>query len=214
MHTPIYRFDIVQGSQEWLDIRAGKVTSSVAPSLFTKPRDKTQPFGAAAMEHAMRLAIERISGKPSPQAQFFSHATNRGNTLEPRAREHYELQKFTKVREVGFVDCGKFGDSPDGLVGDKGLVEIKCYTDPKNIMKAALGKNKDHDLQIKWHLYCCNDKDYCDFDAFYPELPKQSVIKTYYPDSIQNRLFDLELARFEAVIEEFIYKYENSELVN
>lgn len=216
MAEPKIYWDIVQGTDDWTNVRTGKITSSVAIGLFAKPRDKTQPFGAAAMENAMRLAIERISGKPSPQRQFYSHATNRGNTLEPKAREYYELQRFAKVKEIGFIDCGNYGTSPDGVAyidGKMVLLEIKSYTDPKKIMKAALGTNKDHDLQIKWHLFCAGQQAHrCDFTAFYPELPKSSAIKEYYHDTLQYKLFEQVLVRYEAVIEEFIYKYENSEL--
>lgn len=201
-----------QGTQEWFDARAGKVTSSVAPSLFSRSQDKSERFGATARNHAMSLAVERITGKASPNKQFYSHATNRGNELEPKAREYYSLEKMVKVTECGFIDCGKYGTSPDALIDENGLLEIKCYSDAANLMKAALGKNKDHDLQIKWHIFCAQ-REYCDYLAYFPELEKRGVIKRYYADTLQNKLFENVLVEYEEYIESLIFKYNNSELV-
>lgn len=219
----ILRWDIKQGSDAWVNIRAGKITSSVAKNLFAKARDKTQPFGAAAMTDAMTIAIERMTGKPAPTKQFFSKQTDRGNTLEPKAREYYELAKMAKVKEVGFIDCGKYGTSPDAVILPKGLCEIKSYSDAAKIMKAALGKNKEHDLQIKWHLFCGQDVEdadgnqysfeWCDYTGYYPELPRACAINRYYQDSLQNKLFENALIRYEEVIEELIEKYKTSEAV-
>lgn len=116
---------LVQGSQEWFDQRRGIVTASVVGKLVTpktiKPADNPESRGLA-----MLLAAERITGWTDPT--FTSDDMWRGIEDEPKARAKY-AEHYAPVAEAGFMVEDRWGFqigySPDGLVGDDGLIEVK-----------------------------------------------------------------------------------------
>jgi hypothetical protein len=118
--------DLVQGSQEWLDARCGMVTASVVGKLVTpstiKPASNDDSRGLTAL-----LVAERITGHVDPV--YVNDDMARGHLEEPRARDLYS-EKYAPAREAGFLirdDWGfRIGYSPDGLVGDDGLIEVKA----------------------------------------------------------------------------------------
>lgn len=117
--------DLIQGSDEWHDQRRGIITASVVGKLITpktiRPADNPESRGLAVL-----LAAERITGWTEPT--FVSDDMWRGLDDEPRAREKYSAH-YAPVTECGFMvedALGfKVGYSPDGVVGDDGLIEIK-----------------------------------------------------------------------------------------
>ena len=123
--TLIEHRDLVQGSQEWLDARLGMVTASTVGKLITsrtiKPASNDDSRGLTVL-----LAAERITGWSEPS--FMTNDMVRGVEDEPRARDLYS-EHYAPARECGFLvrdDWGfRIGYSPDGLVGDDGLIEIK-----------------------------------------------------------------------------------------
>ena len=125
MTLTIYN-DLEQGTDEWLQARCGILTASVIGQLIT-------PTLAVADNETSRrlirkLAAERITGHPI--ATYPTKAMQRGTLLEPFAREAYADHAGVTVDEIGFMrldtEDGSLGFSPDGLVGDEGLIEIKC----------------------------------------------------------------------------------------
>lgn len=118
-------YDVKQGSQEWHDVRRGIVTASLVGKLITpksiKPADNDYSRDVTRI-----IAAERITGFTEPT--FISSDMWRGIDDEPRARAKYS-EHYAPVTEVGFMVeemCGvRIGYSPDGLVGDDGLIEIK-----------------------------------------------------------------------------------------
>lgn len=116
---------LIQGSQEWFDQRRGIVTASAVGKLVTpktiQPADNPESRGMA-----MLLAAERITGWTDPT--FTSDDMWRGIEDEPRARAKY-AEHYAPVVEAGFMVEDRWGFrigySPDGLVGDDGLIEIK-----------------------------------------------------------------------------------------
>ncbi len=112
--------NIEQGTDEWRNLRLGKATASNFSKLVTSTgaESKTLP------KYALELATEMLVIEP--EEGFKSDAMQRGNDLEPLAREAYEQYSFNIVDQVAFFDCNDYGYSPDGLVGKDGLVEIKC----------------------------------------------------------------------------------------
>ncbi len=118
-------YDVKQGSQEWHDVRRGIVTASLVDKLITpksiKPADNDYSRDVTRI-----IAAERITGFTEPT--FISSDMWRGIDDEPRARAKYS-EHYAPVTEVGFMVeemCGvRIGYSPDGLVGDDGLIEIK-----------------------------------------------------------------------------------------
>ena len=158
----------IQGSQEWLAERAGKVTASMISNVLMKPET------AGFKDYQAQLVAEILTGKPQG-SDFTSAAMQFGTETEPLARSAYEAETGFLVNEVGLCQhpsIERSGASPDGLVDNDGLVEIKC---PKvathlayliaNVVPAAY-KN-----QMMWQM-AVTGRDWCDFVSFRPDLPE------------------------------------------
>lgn len=137
-----------QDSQDWMLARAGKFTASRAADLMA--RTKSGP-SAARTNLIATLVAERITGQPVEG--YRNAAMERGIELEGEARDAYSFHTGNAVVETGFIACGwlpSTGCSPDGLVGDGGLLEIKC--------PSAMGKHLGalltgaHAVEYRWQL--------------------------------------------------------------
>jgi len=159
--------DIEQGSQDWLDLRLGKITASRVADIMSngrggKPSLKTESY-------MNELISEILTGA---QAEFFTNAAMAwGNECEPQARAMYELQNNVDVEEVAFIQLNDHvGVSPDGLVGEDGLLEIKCPTSKKQIERALSDSyHADYKAQIQMQLYV-SGRNWCDFVSFDPRI--------------------------------------------
>jgi putative phage-type endonuclease len=155
-----------QGTDEWLRERAGKVTASALSNVMMA---KT---AAGYQNYMAQLICERLTGEPVET--FKSAAMEHGNETEPQARAFYEMETGNDVQEVGFVPHATLdgsGASPDGLVGDLGLVEIKCPQPAKHIKNLMGGAiDKSYALQMQWQMECTG-RDWCDFVSFNPTFP-------------------------------------------
>lgn len=158
-----------QGTPEWLSERAGKVTASKIADVMAKTKS-----GPTAMRtnYMADLVAERLTG--IPKQGFTNDAMRWGTETEPQARAMYELETGLTVVETGFVPhptLGGTGASPDGLVGDDGLVEIKCpntATHIETLRGAAI--DRKYVLQMHWQMICTG-REWCDFVSFDPRLP-------------------------------------------
>jgi predicted phage-related endonuclease len=124
-----------QGSEEWLTARRGKITGS----RFKDARDKLkggQP-SKACLGYAMDVARERIGG--SAPSKFQNSAMRTGTEQEPFARAMYEARTGHMVDEAGFYlsDDAVFGLSPDGLIDDEGVLEIKTMVSSDTLFTAV-----------------------------------------------------------------------------
>jgi len=156
-----------QGSDEWLAIRLGKVTASKMSDVLSKGRG-TAP-SKTAETYMMELLAERLTGESKP---FFENDAMRwGTETEPQARFMYELKSGNKVEEVAFIERDEFtGVSPDGLIGDDGMIEIKCPTTITQIKRAlSYDYSKDYYAQIQMQLWVAQ-RQWCDFLSFDPRL--------------------------------------------
>lgn len=161
--------DVIQGSAEWLKLRAGKVTASRVADVCA--RTKTG-FGASRANYMAELICERLTGQPAPS--FTNAAMQWGTEKEPEARAAYEFRANVAVVEVGFVphpSIEQSGASPDGLIDDDGMLEIKCPQSATHIetLLAASVPSK-YITQMQWQMACTGRK-YCDFVSFDPRLP-------------------------------------------
>ncbi|YCH23117.1 YqaJ viral recombinase family protein [Pseudomonas sp. D1-3] len=125
-----------QGSEIWHQARAGRITASMfgdARAKLKSGANKGQPT-SAALDYAFRLAIERIAGTPLDNG-FETWQMRRGHELEPEARMEHEMQTGLIVQRAGFVttDDGAFGASADGLIGEDGVSEYKCFLAPEKL---------------------------------------------------------------------------------
>jgi len=114
--------NIDQGSEQWLKLRLGVATASNFDKIITTTGKESESLKKYALQLATELMLE------TPEPSFKNDVMARGNELEPLARDAYQEQSFNVVEQITMFksDCGNFGYSPDGLVDDDGLVEIKC----------------------------------------------------------------------------------------
>ncbi len=159
-----------QGSKEWFAQRCGKVTASRVSDVTA--RIKTG-YGASRANYMAQLVAERLTGEV---AESFSNAAMQwGTDTEPHARAAYEFRTDATVTPIGFADhptVPMSGASPDGLVGDDGLLEIKCPNTATHI-ETLLANTvpPKHMLQIQWQL-ACTGRAWCDFVSFDPRMPE------------------------------------------
>lgn len=92
-------------------------------------------YSETAKNYAFRLAIERLSGAPVADDQFETFAMRRGRELEPEARELHSFMVGREVQQTGLVltDDNRFGASADGLIGEDGGSEYKCFIAPEKL---------------------------------------------------------------------------------
>jgi hypothetical protein len=114
-------FNCEQGSPEWFAARCGVPTASEFHSIMSKGRGGKP--SATRRAYMIKLAAEIISGKSAES--FSTIHTRRGHEMEGDARDWYAMQYDVDPVEVGFIRNGAKGYSPDSLVGERGLLEIK-----------------------------------------------------------------------------------------
>lgn len=159
---------IIQGSDEWFAARLGKVTASrVADVLATIKSGES----ASRKNYRSELVLQRLTGKTA--IGFINAHMERGIELEPEARAAYELERGVVVTEVGFIDHPTIemtGASPDGLVSDDGLIEIKCPTDSTHMEALLDGEApKKYIAQMQWQM-ACTGRAWCDFVSYHPDF--------------------------------------------
>lgn len=157
---------IEQGSPEWFALRAGKVTAS-------KVSDVMSAITTAGYKNYLAdLVVERLTGKKTES--FTNAAMQWGVDQEPIARAEYEVKTGNFVDQIAFVDhptIVNFGCSPDGLVGDDGLIEIKCPNTATHIDYVMQDKVPTKYIpQIQCQMAVTGRK-WCDFVSFDPRLP-------------------------------------------
>lgn len=116
-------YDVEQNTEEWENLRIGLITSS---SLSKIMANYGKAFGEPAKKYAVQLAVEQLTGQSSSDNYTNSHM-QRGHEQEPLAVHAYESENFCQVLNGGFFQCGDMGCSPDGLVDDDGLIEVKSH---------------------------------------------------------------------------------------
>lgn len=189
--------DILQGSPEWFAIRVGKVTASRVADVVAKTKTG---WSASRANYMAQLIAERLTGDPAET--FTNGAMQWGTDTEPQARRAYAFYTDATVTEVGFVrhpTIGNSGASPDGLVGDDGLVEIKCPNTATHL-DTLLGQTvpAKYVTQIQWQI-ACTGRAWCDFVSFDPRLPEaMSLFVQRVPRD------DAMIAELEAQVVEFL----------
>ena len=163
---------MIQGSAEWYSIRAGKPTAS----CFEKILSPTGKTSTQANAYAELLLAELMTGGQVSTWAGNQH-TERGRELESDAVVLYEIQTNTVTEQVGFIEEYESGYnqpagcSPDRLIGNDGLLEIKCPA-PHTHLKYLL----DNKIPIKYipqvqgQLYITNC-EWCDWMSYHPDMP-------------------------------------------
>lgn len=162
---------MIQGTPEWLALRAGKLTGSRFADLMAVTRSGPS---ASRANLIVAIALERLTGEP--EQTFQNDAMRRGTELEPFARGAYEALTGELVEQVPFVvhpKLGFVGVSPDGLIGDDGLIEVKCpASQNKHLLALREGAHaKEYRWQIQGQLWVTGRK-WCDAVSFDPRFPE------------------------------------------
>lgn len=195
------RMIMEQRSPEWFAARLGKVTASKVADVIAKTKTG---YSTSRENYMAQLVCERMTGT---QAEGFSStAMQWGTDQEPLARAAYESAMNVLVDETGFVihpTISEAGASPDGLVGNDGLIEIKCPNTSTHIDTLLSEKvPTKYITQMMWQM-ACTKRQWCDFVSFDPRMPDglQLFIKRVeYHDSIVKGL--------ESEVQEFLEELE------
>ena len=166
--------EILQRTPEWFELRLGKVTASRIGDLMAKTRSG---YSASRANYMAELAIQRLTG--TVEQGFTSPAMLWGTEQESNARNAYSFFTDNEVNEIAFINhptIEQAGASPDGLVGDDGLVEIKCPNSATHLDTLLTGKiNNKYLLQMQWQM-ACSGRKWCDFVSFDPRFPEDLKI--------------------------------------
>ena len=168
--------DVTHNSPEWYALRLGIPTASEFSNLITA---KTLKPSKALETYAITLAGEKFAGK-SLDPWEGNRYTEWGHEHEDNARRHYRFDRNTEVSHVGFIttDDGSIGASPDSIVGEDGLLEIKCLQGQKHIESLRYLHQgicpPDYHIQTQGQLFV-SEKAWNDLFFFHPDLPKVSI---------------------------------------
>jgi putative phage-type endonuclease len=195
-----------QRSDEWFAIRIGKVTASRVADVLAKTKSG---YSASRDNYMAQLVCERLTGQ---KAEGFTNASMQwGTETEPLARAAYEALKDVLVDEVGFVPHPTItmaGASPDGLVEQDGLLEIKCPNTATHI-DTLLSESvpTKYYTQMQFQLACTGRK-WCDFVSFDNRLPEelQLFVKRVPRDDTYIKLMEAEIVQFIAELDDKINK--------
>lgn len=165
--------DIEQGTEAWHELRLGCLTASRFKDVMAKGRGNSPSKTREA--YMMQLIAEKLTSEP--QDTFTNSAMEWGNECEPRARAKYEIMNGVEVEQVGFIKpdfSDEIGVSPDGLVGENGLLEIKCPKTTTQIQRFLSGEfPSEYKAQVQGQLWI-SERDWCDFVSFDPRIDTEA----------------------------------------
>lgn len=196
-------YDIEQNSDLWYEMRGGKLTSSKLPTIMS---NLGKAFGEPAKKYAVNVAIEQITGNPIPSDYSNAHM-ERGHEQEPIARALYEDLMFCTVSNGGFFDLGNIGCSPDGLVDDDGVIEIKSVI--AHVHFANIKRNK---VDPAYYWQCVGnlkftDRKWLDFISYSVEFPEsnQLFVHRMYASELETEfnVIDERVLQFMELVESY-----------
>lgn len=187
--------DVQQNSPEWEALRIGKVTASNFGKFMA---NYGRAFGEPAHRYALQVALEIVTGRKA-EFSFKTDDMERGHEQEPMARMLYEEDCFVDVTNGGFFDWGTYGDSPDGLIEEEGVIEIKSVIASTH---EATIRRGSFDPAYKWQLVGhldCTGRDWVDFVSYCADYPQwnQLVVYRTHRDDVEQELEQLAQRRAE-----------------
>ena len=180
--------EIKQGTEEWHQIRLGKVTASRVSDVMSKIKSGES---AGRKNYKMDLVVERLTNTPT--SSFTNAAMAWGTETEPLARMAYEVHSGNFVETVAFIQHPSiewFGCSPDGLIGSEGNLEIKCPNTSTHIDYLLAGVPPAKYVPQMQTQMACTGRLWTDFVSYDPRLPPEL------------QLFVVRLDRDEAYIQQ------------
>jgi putative phage-type endonuclease len=197
---------IEQGTPEWFAQRLGKVTASRVSDIIAKTKTGV---AASRGNYLAQLVAERLTGQTAES--FKSGAMQHGTETEPQARMAYEAETGLMVSEVAMIEhptIAMSGASPDGLVGEDGLVEIKCPNTSTHIATLLADKAPSGYIpQMQWQM-ACTGRQWVDFVSFDPRMPEdmQLFIKRVPRDNALIAEYEAEVIKFLAEVQDTVDK--------
>lgn len=194
--------DIQQNTDEWYQLRAGKLTSSKLGVIMA---NYGKSFGEPAKKYAVNIALEQITGNPS-EGGFQNEHMQRGHEQEPIARMLYENETFCEVSNGGFFDLDFIGCSPDGLVYDDGVIEIKSV-----IPTVHFANIKRDKVDPAYYWQCVGNvkftgRDWIDFVSYCAAYPEESQLFIHRLNADELELdfekLDTRICEFKALVDE------------
>lgn len=194
--------DIEQNSEEWFALRCGKVGGSSIGQIMS---NYGKAMGEPAHRMAIDIALEHITGYREENGYTNDHM-QRGQEQEPIARQLYEREFFCTVTNGGYFDAGDVGVSPDGLVDDDGMIEIKCVIPSVHF---ATIKRGAFDPAYKWQLYAemrYSGRKWNDFISYCSVFPEGKKLAVYriYSEQVKDEfaMIDKRMEEFRALVAE------------
>lgn len=179
---------MIQGSPEWLAMRAGKITGSRFRAVMALNKRTGAP-NAARRQLVQTLALEIATGVPEyvEPNEYMAH----GTAMEPLARAAYEFISDCVCEVPAFIQhptIPYIGFSPDGLVGKPGMVEIKCPALEGRHMRTVESQACPDDYwpQVQGGMWIA-EREWCDFVSYYPSISVE-IIRVKRDDAYIKRL--------------------------
>src|SRR5882762_553487 len=177
---------VEQNSPEWLKLRSGLPTASMFSAILAKGEGKTRK------SYMNRLASEIITGEPCES--YTNQYIERGQQMEAEARDYYAFACNADLTRVGFITNGPKGCSPDSLIGNNGILEIK--TQRGDLLVETLLKNEfpsEHRAQCQGSLWVA-EREWLDISIYWPKMP--TFIKREFRNEAYITNLASEVARF------------------
>lgn len=191
-----------QKSPEWYAARRGIPTASEFSNIITPKRMEY----ASAADTYINVLIDELVRPDYAESFKGNRHTERGILLEPDARESYAFTYDVAPKQVGFIlsDDRKMGVSPDSVINDDGLLEIKCPDGAKHVAWIRAGVVPDeHKPQVHGALII-TEREWCDFHSYCPGYPDFTirVYQDMYTEALRKHL-----TRFLAELEDAKLKF-------
>jgi hypothetical protein len=206
--------DIEQNSDEWFDMRGGRVTSSMLSKVMA---NYGKAFGDPAKKYAHQIAVEQITGV-AVSGGYQNEAMERGHEEEPIARMLYEFETFTEVTNGGFFCTDTIGCSPDGLVGNDGVVEIKSAIASIHYERV---RKSSFDSTYKWQLIGnmkFTSREWIDFISYCKDFPEGKRLYVYrlWAEQFSNEysMIDERISDFLVLVDEAKTNINESNYIN
>lgn len=194
---------VLQGSDEWLALRAGRFTAADAAALHA---------GGKGLETAaLKKAAYRLTGNVPDD--YCSPAMDWGKAWEAKAREAYAEYIGQDVQQAGFCELDEYaGCSPDGLVGVEGLCEIKCKQDKGHLYTVLTGRaEREHFAQMQFQLLV-TDRKWCDYVCFNPFFKNPLYVRRVMKDTDYQAKLAAGLAKGRKLVQQYITQYKEQYL--
>lgn len=195
-------FECEQGSEDWHACRAGVITASEFDCVLAKGKGGAP--SKTRRTYMLKLAGERLTGQASQIWNGNGH-TERGHAMEPEARDLYAFQTDQEPTPVGFMKRGLAGCSPDSLISEDGLLEVKTKL-PHLQLEVLLSQEvpSEHVPQIQGQMWV-SGRQYVDFVSYWPKLPL--FVKRVYRDEAYIDRLAKAVEEFEQELREIVERF-------